>query len=809
MGNSTAKRNTLALLTLLLPLTVGFGVNTPRGSIALPISGSPAELSLLQGDPNDFGDAPESYGSADHVIVAWQYLGAGVDGERSSLFSDNADGDDLNGTDDEDGIVIPSLRQGDKASIQYTVVSFFVAAYLNAWIDWNGDGDFDDQNEQIASNVRHGTGTYTLDITVPADAITTGPTFARFRLGPRSTSDPVYGSTGTASSGEVEDYMIKIECVQPDPPRIGEISQPSCQVPTGSVSLENLPSTGTWTLTRSPDGETVTGTGSTYIDAGLTQGTYSYTVTNQGGCTSEPSEEIVINASLQVPETPVIQEVVQPGCTVTTGEVLLGNLPAGESWVVILYPNMALYPGTGTTLRITGLQAGTYYFAVRNSDGCISLPTEDVIISDEPVYPSAPVIDNITQPSCNVSTGIVDISGLPPSGTWTLTRYPGSINYSGTGVSTIVTGLPSGTYTFTVTDAGGCTSEPSSDVIINTQPPTPASPDPGTVIQPTCEVPTGSVEINGLPSEGGWVLTRFPGTVTTTGSGTSITIEGLNPGTYNFTVTNSYDCTSPVSTAVVIDQQPGPFPTLVIHNPSPVCPGETTDLTRPEITAGSTSGLIFTYWHNAQATDPMSAPAAAPEGIYYIKGSIPGGCSSIEPVVVQTIQIPMADAGPDQILTYLFSTTLNAVAPDGNFTGTWSVEEGSGDFTDENDPKTRVSNLSVGENMLMWSVSNDVCPPTTDNMTITVTNLLIPSLITPDMNGMNDYFVLQGMEELGRVELTVFDRRGLIVFENHDYDNLWYGLDYNGNPLPDDTYFYIIEAENGASLAGYIVIRRE
>jgi gliding motility-associated-like protein len=95
-----------------------------------------------------------------------------------------------------------------------------------------------------------------------------------------------------------------------------------------------------------------------------------------------------------------------------------------------------------------------------------------------------------------------------------------------------------------------------------------------------------------------------------------------------------------------------------------------------------------------------------------------------------------------------------------------------------------------------------------DYVTINVLNLIVPSLITPDMNGLNDFFLLQGIEALGRVELIVFDRRGLLVYENHDYDNLWHGTDYNGNPLPDDTYFYVIKAENGLSLSGYLYIRR-
>ena len=76
------------------------------------------------------------------------------------------------------------------------------------------------------------------------------------------------------------------------------------------------------------------------------------------------------------------------------------------------------------------------------------------------------------------------------------------------------------------------------------------------------------------------------------------------------------------------------------------------------------------------------------------------------------------------------------------------------------------------------------------------------------MDGLNDFFVLTGIEALGRVELTVFDRRGALVYENPDYDNLWHGTDYNGKPVADDTYFYVIKAENGLSVSGYLYIRR-
>ena len=68
--------------------------------------------------------------------------------------------------------------------------------------------------------------------------------------------------------------------------------------------------------------------------------------------------------------------------------------------------------------------------------------------------------------------------------------------------------------------------------------------------------------------------------------------------------------------------------------------------------------------------------------------------------------------------------------------------------------------------------------------------------------------MLRGIESLGRTELTIIDRRGVQVFKSLNYENDWNGLDQSGKNLPDDTYFYVLKAENGKSLSGYIVIKR-
>lgn len=78
------------------------------------------------------------------------------------------------------------------------------------------------------------------------------------------------------------------------------------------------------------------------------------------------------------------------------------------------------------------------------------------------IMPNKPIVDAITQPSCDLVTGSVVLSGLP-AGNWIL--YPDSI--SGTGASYTVTGLSPGIHNFIVTNASGHNSAPTSDVVIN------------------------------------------------------------------------------------------------------------------------------------------------------------------------------------------------------------------------------------------------------------------------------------------------------------------------------------------------------
>jgi uncharacterized repeat protein (TIGR01451 family) len=161
----------------------------------------------------DFGDAIDpSYPSflanngASHHILPGYYLGSTVDAEADGQSSLSALGDDLSGTDDEDGIVISSTL------IQFSENSIDVFAsadgYLNAWMDLNQNGDWSDASDHIISNEPLTTGLNKVLFNLPEitfePPLRTVGMMARFRF----SSYAGLSYTGPASDGEVEDYVV-------------------------------------------------------------------------------------------------------------------------------------------------------------------------------------------------------------------------------------------------------------------------------------------------------------------------------------------------------------------------------------------------------------------------------------------------------------------------------------------------------------------------------------------------------------------------------------------------------------------------
>ncbi len=163
---------------------------------------------------NDFGDAPTRYpvtladNGARHTVTG-PTLGLTVDSELDGTPSNNADSDGA----DDDGVIFGQVNAGRiDATVVVKVRNASVGTKLDAWVDFNADGDWSDPGEQVFDSVTVFNNTdQTLTFIVPEDAVL-GTTYARFRISSAGGLEP----TGDAPDGEVEDLKVRIGVAAPE-----------------------------------------------------------------------------------------------------------------------------------------------------------------------------------------------------------------------------------------------------------------------------------------------------------------------------------------------------------------------------------------------------------------------------------------------------------------------------------------------------------------------------------------------------------------------------------------------------------------
>lgn len=169
----------------------------------------------------DWGDLPDaSVGGPDYAtrgsangprhVIGNLYLGSLIDAhELNGLPTTAANGDNLNGLDDEDGVVrTPGWKWSPANGGSVDVMVTGGSGCLSGWIDWNKNGSFADAGDEVLTNRAVTTGTSTQKFPITANLPFSSPLYARFRLyapdagGCTSAKSP----TGQAVNGEVEDY---------------------------------------------------------------------------------------------------------------------------------------------------------------------------------------------------------------------------------------------------------------------------------------------------------------------------------------------------------------------------------------------------------------------------------------------------------------------------------------------------------------------------------------------------------------------------------------------------------------------------
>jgi gliding motility-associated-like protein len=144
-------------------------------------------------------------------------------------------------------------------------------------------------------------------------------------------------------------------------------------------------------------------------------------------------------------------------------------------------------------------------------------------------------------------------------------------------------------------------------------------------------------------------------------------------------------------------------------------------------------------------------------------------------------------------VTILQQPTLGSII--GNDCG-WTFTRRSGDVCGLDSFQYEVSN-STGRDTA-WVLIDVQCLP-----------FSISQGLSPNGDGLNDRFIINSLTDYPDHEIFIFNRWGNIVFRTKNYGNDWEGT-FNGNPLPDGTYFYLIELNNARNevFNGFFILQR-
>ena len=470
---------------------------------------------------------------------------------------------------------------------------------------------------------------------------------------------PVGGYTGVAAGAHSLRAQNASSCIsaitnitvnaQPPTPAAPTTSvvHPTCTVATGTITITSV----TAGLTFSFDGGTYTA----YPAGGYTgivAGVHTLTAQNIDGCISAITN-ITVNAQPPTPAAPTTS-LVQPTCLVATGSLTITSATAGLTFSLdgAAY---ATYPAGGYAVS-----PGAHTLTAQNTSGCISAVT-NITVNTQPPTPAPPTVGTITQPTCAVSIGSVVLNNLP-AGNWIIN--PGAI--AGNTTSTTINNLAAGTYNYTVTNAVGCISAATADIIINPVPGAPAAPTVS-VIQPTCNTATATIIVTSASAGLTFSLDGAAYAVYPAGGYT-----GVSTGPHTLTLQNAASCISPVTNIMVNAQPPTPA-APVIAVTQPTCTVATGIITITSVTAG----LTFSLDGGAYAAYPAGGYIVA-TGAHTLTAQNTSTCiSAITNITINTQPVTPAAPTVGTITQPDCAVVTGSVVLSGLPSGNWIINPGN------------------------------------------------------------------------------------------------------------------------------------
>ena len=552
-------------------------------------------------------------------------------------------------------------------------------------------------------------------------------------------------------------------------------------------------------------------------------GNYTYSFfADVNGCIT-PTNSVTIN----VQDDPAVAISVDGAtdCVDGTGSITLtetGGDATGWTWTDPA-GNVVSNAQTLVLDNATAAQTGSYTVSVTTDNGCTNSMSEAIVINDQPTALTLNVsndgfcLGNPTQlfftpyPAADdVTYTITGLGGDPV--TWFDPTYqfvPGA----------------AGVYNVTVSaDVDGCTTGTVSSVVTVEDAP---ELDLEFLGDTDCVEADATVQLIDMVGEAANYTWTYPDGTTATGQVINLTGSDQFGGTYMVVASSSLGCQASASISANLITKA--VPPVSIGTTLQPCEDEPFDL----VANTDATNVIFQWTGpNSFSTTgqrvTISNPTDLNTGTYQVTATNPAtGCSATSAdQLVSVLEVPVTNdyfiarqLGVDMSQPFLV-TDNDELAPGAGYTVEVikDVEFGELTLTDpaKGEFTYRYDGTRAVTDNFIYRLCYDDCKEACDMAVATIETrfndaaCVTTDVMSPNGDGVNDNFIVYCIESttLPQNELLIFNTWGDQVFRAAPYQNDWQGT-YNGNDLPDGTYYYLFRRDNASDFAkGFFTIMR-
>jgi gliding motility-associated-like protein len=500
-----------------------------------------------------------------------------------------------------------------------------------------------------------------------------------------------------------------------------------------------LTATGASSYTWSPATDLNTVNGATVIASPSVSTTYTI-LAESGVCTGSTTVNVTVNPTATI-------SVTDATICAGTSSVISASGATTYSWSGA----SGLSSTNGTSVTVN--PSATTVYTVTGLNGCSSSTTTTVTVIPNPV---------ITVNTSTMCFG--ESTALTATGADTYSWFPSTSLSSGTG--SVVTASPNVNTSYIIYGTvGTCSSSATSNVFVTKVVVTATSAN-------ICPNSTGVLTANGAST-----YTWSPSASLNTSVASSVIASPTVNTIYSITGQIGA-CTGSTTVLVTLKSLPS-----VSVNSGTLCSGQSSVLT--------VSGATTYSWSNGSTTSTISVAPNVSE-TYTVTGVL-AGCSNTATSTISVTTTPTLVTGGD--ITIIKGTT-GTITATGGVTYTWT-------------PSNYLSCSNCSSPIASPSVNTEYCVKTNNgacidekcvNVTVEIycdnnNDFGTPNAFTPNNDGVNDFFCLQGWNDcISSFKIAIFDRWGEKVYESSDPNFCWDGT-YQGKPLNSAVFVFYINAQ--------------